>query len=104
MANGIQKFKPQAGGGFKVALLWVATFAAIGFTTLLFTHAATQPTEPSNGTNNGTDTTCVFQKADQPMQQAFCEDFDSAVTTNPAGSRSGDLNNTLWGVSRVGPK
>ncbi len=75
--------------------------AAIGIKLVFFSHAATNLLDPTTATNNGTDTTCVFQKADQPTQVAFCDDFDSAVANNPAGSRSGDLNNTLWGVSRM---
>src|ERR1051325_4304576 len=36
----------------------------------------------------------------QLAQIAFCDTFD-APTANPAGSRSGDLNGVLWGVSRT---
>ncbi len=41
---------------------------------------------------------CVMQKADNPANVAFCDTFDqpAAVVT-----RSGDLNQTLWGVSRL---
>jgi hypothetical protein len=42
-------------------------------------------------------TACQFQKAHRPLHVALCETFD-----HPAGigNRSGDLNGTLWGVSR----
>jgi len=33
-------------------------------------------------------------------QPAFCDTFD-APTANPAGSRSGELNGVVWGVSRL---
>jgi len=40
---------------------------------------------------------CRFQSAPKPVSVAFCETFD-----HPAGigNRSGELNGTLWGVSR----
>jgi Bacterial Ig domain len=41
---------------------------------------------------------CQFQKADQPLNVALCETFDAPAGT---GNRSGQLNGTLWGVSRV---
>ena len=40
---------------------------------------------------------CQFQKADQPLNVAFCDTFDQPAGT---GTRSGDLNSTVWGVSR----
>ncbi len=41
---------------------------------------------------------CVLQKADAPVSIAFCETFDqpAAVVT-----KAGQLNQTLWGVSRL---
>jgi hypothetical protein len=47
-------------------------------------HAATDP--------------CQFQSATEPVNVAFCETFDVPA---PTGNRSGQLNGTLWGVSRV---
>ena len=41
---------------------------------------------------------CQFQSAPKPVQIAFCETFDHAA---PIGNRSGGLNGTLWGVSRL---
>ena|GEM_PF-985346 len=41
---------------------------------------------------------CQFRIADQPLKVAFCETFDQAAGT---GNRSGALNGTLWGVSRL---
>ena len=43
---------------------------------------------------------CLLSKADLPGSMAFCETFD-APKGNPA-TRSGDLDPTLWGVSRIG--
>ena len=44
---------------------------------------------------------CRFHSAPQPAQVAFCETFDGPAGI---GNRSGDLNGTLWGVSRqLGP-
>jgi hypothetical protein len=40
---------------------------------------------------------CQFQKANRPLNVALCETFDHPAGT---GNRSGDLNGTLWGVSR----
>jgi hypothetical protein len=42
---------------------------------------------------------CRFQTADSPLNVAFCETFDAA-TPDPA-TRAGDLNATLWGISRT---
>jgi putative cell wall-binding protein len=39
---------------------------------------------------------CVFSDGATP---AFCDTFDSP-TSNPPGARSGDLDSTIWGVSR----
>src|SRR6185503_2321150 len=41
---------------------------------------------------------CQFQKADQPLNVAFCDTFDQP---SGIGNRSGDLNGLVWGVSRV---
>jgi hypothetical protein len=41
---------------------------------------------------------CQFQRADQPLNVALCETFDQPAGI---GNRSGDLNGTLWGVSRA---
>ncbi|HEV2952603.1 MAG TPA: fibronectin type III domain-containing protein [Candidatus Dormibacteraeota bacterium] len=41
---------------------------------------------------------CQFQKADQPVNVAFCDTFDQPAGI---GNRSGDLNGTVWGVSRL---
>src|SRR5258708_35550179 len=45
---------------------------------------------------------CQFQKADQPLNIAFCDTFDSS-NPNPAGmnTRSGELDGVAWGASRV---
>lgn len=43
---------------------------------------------------------CAFESAPQPVSIAFCDTFAEAPTTNPDGSRSAQLNGTLWGVSR----
>jgi hypothetical protein len=42
---------------------------------------------------------CVFSKADQPVNVAFCDAFDEP-NPNPA-TRAGDLDATVWGVSRI---
>ncbi|MBO0702260.1 MAG: hypothetical protein J2P38_04955 [Candidatus Dormibacteraeota bacterium] len=42
---------------------------------------------------------CQFQKAAQPVHVAFCDSFDKAAAAN--ATRSGALNPTAWGVSRV---
>lgn len=42
---------------------------------------------------------CVFETADQPLTVAFCDPFD-APEGNPA-TRAGDLDATIWGVSRT---
>jgi hypothetical protein len=42
---------------------------------------------------------CVFSKAEQPLVVAFCDSFDEP-TRDPA-TRSGDLDATVWGVSRT---
>ncbi len=55
---------------------------------------------PVGLTSGGNDTTCIFNKATQPVTQAFCDGFNT-VYSNPAGSRSGQLNGKLWGVSRL---
>src|SRR5258706_1434333 len=39
---------------------------------------------------------CHFMKADQPVNVAFCDSFDSPQST---GNRSGALNGLIWGVS-----
>jgi hypothetical protein len=41
---------------------------------------------------------CQFQEADQPTNVALCETFDQPAGI---GDRGGDLNGTLWGVSRM---
>ena len=41
---------------------------------------------------------CQFQTAPQPVSVALCETFDQPAGT---GNRSGQLNGSLWGVSRV---
>lgn len=43
---------------------------------------------------------CVFATAAKPVSVAFCDSFAEGPTTNPPGSRSGQLNGTVWGVSR----
>jgi hypothetical protein len=40
--------------------------------------------------------TCALQSATSPL--AFCDTFDAPTNT---GNRSGDLNGTVWGVSRI---
>jgi hypothetical protein len=42
---------------------------------------------------------CTFSVADKPVDVAFCDSFD-APNPNPA-TRTGDLDATMWGVSRV---
>ncbi len=41
---------------------------------------------------------CVLEKADPPVNVAFCETFDQPA---PVITRSGMLDQTLWGVSRL---
>ncbi len=41
---------------------------------------------------------CQLQTADQPANIAFCDTFEQPMGT---GNRSGDLNGTVWGVSRT---
>ncbi len=41
---------------------------------------------------------CVFQSATPPVNVAFCDTFDAPAGT---GNRSGDLNGSVWGVSRT---
>ena len=41
---------------------------------------------------------CVLEKADAPVNVAFCETFDQPA---PLLTRSGQLDQTLWGVSRL---
>jgi hypothetical protein len=58
----------------------------------------------TTGTNNvtgGTDSSCVFQKADKPMHLAFCDGFNRASPNDSSKNRSGDLDSKLWGVSRT---
>lgn len=43
-------------------------------------------------------TACQFQKADQPLNVAFCDSFDQPMGT---GNRSGDLDGNVWGLSRT---
>jgi hypothetical protein len=96
MVRKLKKFKPNSQYSSKIMIIWVATFAAIGVTTLLLTRAAT----PLLSTE-GKDTSCNFQKADAPVQVAFCDGFNTAYLNDPSVNRSGDLNNQLWGVSRT---
>lgn len=113
----------------KQSLVWVATFAVIGVITLLVSHAATgsYSIEPEDGTASGgatqiadasasqgraikfgapavggvgVDSSCVFASAPAGTQAAFCDGFNQP-TVNPAGSRSGDLNDLIWGTSRA---
>ncbi|MGI0062693.1 MAG: hypothetical protein ACREBA_09615, partial [Nitrosotalea sp.] len=42
---------------------------------------------------------CQFQKADPGFNVAFCDTFDQPMGT---GNRSGDLDGTVWGASRLG--
>lgn len=65
----------------------VATAAAMGGPGLTAPSVAAAGTGP-----------CQFQTADQPVSIAFCETFDQPAGI---GNRSGDLNGTLWGVSRL---
>ena len=39
---------------------------------------------------------CTLQSATSPL--AFCDTFDAPAGT---GNRSGDLNGSIWGVSRI---
>jgi hypothetical protein len=43
---------------------------------------------------------CAFESAPAPVPVAFCDSFQEGPTVNPPGSRSGQLNGALWGVSR----
>jgi len=54
----------------------------------------------SGGNVAGMDTSCVFASAPAGTTRAFCDGFNSP-TTNPAGSRSGEMNGLIWGVSRM---
>ena len=46
----------------------------------------------------GAQTACQFQVADRPLRVGLCATFDQPDGT---GTNSGDLNGTLWGVSRL---
>ena len=64
----------------------VASFLAVSLSGKTVLHSRLASTSP-----------CQFQKADPGALAAFCETFDGPAGV---GNRSGDLNGTLWGVSR----
>jgi hypothetical protein len=63
---------------------------------------ATNTPVPATATKTGIpspqSTGCRFQLADQPLNVAFCDTFNAPAGT---GNRSGDLNGSVWGVSRT---
>jgi hypothetical protein len=77
----------------------VAAVAGTAFV-LLAAFGCAPPPSPPGGNPNLPQGQCLLSKADAPATMAFCETFD-APKGNPA-TRSGDLDPTLWGVSRHG--
>src|SRR5437868_7857461 len=78
--------------------------AAVGIISFLLV-SSTAPLNGLFGTTNpkppsraATSSPCQFQKADQPLNIAFCDTFDQPM---PTGDRAGDLNGSAWGVSRT---
>lgn len=72
---------------------WVAAGIALGFVAVTATVAGVSQIGGASPTS-----ACTIQKADTPV--AFCETFDAAHPS--PGTRSGDLDATVWGVSRLG--
>lgn len=67
-------------------LRWLlAALGALGVAMAVF---ATRPSEAATG--------CIFSNGGAP---AFCDTFDAPAGT---GTRSGDLDGTIWGTSRIG--
>jgi hypothetical protein len=75
---------------------------AVGWVTGSFARsgpgAPIPPTTPGGGVVQPS-AGCQLALADKPTNVAFCETFDKAAPV--AGTRSGDLDPTLWGVSRT---
>jgi hypothetical protein len=79
-----------SGRGLLVAGCALAAFAAPG---------ANRSSSP-RATLIAASSPCVFESARQPVSIAFCDSFAEAPTANPDGSRSAQLDGTLWGISR----
>lgn len=62
------------------------------------TTAPTIPATTTTTTGTGNTTACKFASAPAGDPAAFCDSFDNPAGT---GNRSGQLNGTLWGVSRA---
>ncbi len=71
-----------------------SSYKALNPTRILDTRNGTGVPTPSSS--------CRFSKADVPTTVAFCEDFSVAHPTPATTARTGDLDPTLWGVSRTG--
>ena len=78
--------------------------ALLAFTLLAGCSSSSRPILPSGAAapqsqplRAATGSPCRFQSAPRPVRVALCETFD-----HPAGigNRSGELDGTLWGVSR----
>ena len=72
------------------------TVGPIATATPVATTAPT-PAPTSTAVISSANGPCQFQTANQPLRAAFCETFSAPA---PVGNRSGQLNGTLWGVSR----
>ena len=59
---------------------------------------ACQGASPQTVSPDPTSAGCVLEKAVTPVDVAFCETFDAPA---PVITRSGQLDQTLWGVSRL---
>ncbi len=70
-----------------------------GTTSGTSTTPATTGLAPSGTNTLSTAPGCLFEKADTPVNVAFCDTFDAPAGT---GNRSGQLNGAVWGVSRAG--
>ena len=79
-----------------IALLLASTLLA-GCTSASKTILPSGLPATSSQSRDAASGACVFKSASKPVSVAFCETFE-----HPAGigKRSGDLNGTLWGVSR----
>lgn len=75
------------------------TTAKAPTTNTLPTTEAPTTSAPTVTTPIGTGGGCQFGTADRPLSVAFCETFDAPKGN---GSRTGDLDPVLWGVSRIG--
>jgi len=63
-------------------------------------YAQFSPAGTGAPTPGGTDTSCIFNSADKPVQQAFCEGFNQATPFDARFSRGGEVNGMIWGASR----